>query len=247
MRSLIILPCLLFSVFLFAQNEHYNFSRLDIYNGLSHNQVNSILRDSDGFLWFGTTSGLDRYDGYSFRVFRNQPGDSTSLKNNSIRSLYELPDGKIWVVTGSVPCIYNSQTEKFNAVSQNYFSSLGLPFGAIINVVKGNNGRYWFLYDSLGLYLYSSAAKKSNLFRRNFKLSPSEKISSLTETKDGKLWLVYQNGSLEEYDVQTNKIIFSSSVLQKLTKENNNYGVIADNDGDLWLWYFARGVFLYHP
>ena len=169
MMRLIISTALLFlSLSLFAQSEHYNFSKLDIYNGLSHNQVNAILKDSDGFLWFGTMSGLNRYDGYSFKVFRHKHDDSSSLSNNQINALYELPDGKIWVATPSLPCVYNSHTEKFEAYP-NYLNSLGLPSHTVINVVKGNDGRYWFLYDSLGLYLYSSADKRAKLFHQNYK------------------------------------------------------------------------------
>src|ERR1035437_1981810 len=95
---------------IFAQNEHYNFSKLDTYTGLSNNQVNAVLKDQDGFLWFGTMSGLNRYDGYSCRVFRKNYNDSSSLLNNSIQSLYELPDGTIWLVTMGGTCIYNSHT-----------------------------------------------------------------------------------------------------------------------------------------
>ena len=93
MRLLILIVLVLLSLSFFAQSEQYKFSRLDIYDGLSHNQVNGILKDPDGFLWFGTMSGLNRYDGYSFKVFRNKHGDSSSLCNNHIHALYELPGG----------------------------------------------------------------------------------------------------------------------------------------------------------
>ena len=96
----------------FAQNEHYNFSKLDTYTGLSNNQVNAILKDQDGFLWFGTMSGLNRYDGYSCRIFRKNYNDSSSLLDNYIHSLYELPDGKMWVLTTGGTCIYNSAYRK---------------------------------------------------------------------------------------------------------------------------------------
>ena len=239
--------CLLLSVSLFAQSEHNNFSKLDIYNGLSHNQVNAILKDPDGFLWFGTMAGLNRYDGYSFKVFRRQPNDSTSLYNNSIYALYELPDGKIWITTGTLPCIYNSYTEKFDPAYPGYLNSLGLPNHTVTNIVKGNNGKYWFLYDSLGLYLYSSIDEKGRLFKQNFKSSASEKITAIAETKDEKLWMVYQDGLLQQYDLKSNKIIFSSTVLQKLNKGNISYSLLLDKDGDLWLWYFGMGVFIFHP
>lgn len=228
-----------------AQNN-YNFSKIDIENGLSHNQVNAIVKDADGFVWFGTMSGLNRYDGHSFKVFRRQPNDSASLYNNSVNSLYELPGGKIWVNTGSGACIYNSYTEKFDSSSR-YLNSLGLPSAPIINIEKGTAGRYWFLYDSLGLYLYSDTEKKTKLFKQNFKSHPLEKITSIGETKDGKLWLVYQDGLLEQYDLKSNKIISSTNVLRNLSKTTIAYNVFVDNDGDLWLWYFGNGVFLFRP
>lgn len=248
MMRLIIPAALLFLSFsLFAQSENYKFSRLDVYDGLSHNQVNAILKDPDGFMWFGTMSGLNRYDGYSFKIFRNKHGDSSSLYNNYIHSLYELPGGKIWITTATVPCIYDSHTEKFDADVTHYLNFLGLPSGSVINIVKGNEGRYWFLYDSLGLYLYSGLEKKGKEFRQNFKFYHNEKITSINETKDGKLWVVYQNGFLEQYDIQSNKVIFSSTALQNLLKGNNPYDLLADSDGDVWIWCFRYGVFLFHP
>lgn len=247
MRLLFLNFFLLLTFSLFAQSERYNFSRLDIYNGLSHNQINTILKDDDGFLWFGTMSGLDRYDGYSFKIFRSKHNDSTSLYDNYISALYQLPDGKMWVMTRDTPCIYNSYTEKFDYNYRGYLHSLGLPPGTMTNIVKGNNGRYWFLYDSLDLYLYSNAEKKAKPFRNNFRFNPSEKITSIQETKDGKLWLVYQNGFLQEYDINSNKIIFSSTAFQKLEKGNNPYSLLVDKDGDVWVWYIPYGVFLFHP
>ena len=247
MRFFFFTALLLFRLSLFAQTEHYSFSKLDIYNVLSHNQVNAILKDADGFVWFGTMSGLNRYDGYSCKIFRKSSNDSTSLSDNYINALYELPDGKMWVATRDTPCIYSSHTEKFDANYRKYLRSLGLPSGTISNVIKGNNGRYWFLYDSLDVYMYSSADKKAKLLRQNFKFSPSGKITYVKETSDGKLWVIYQTGFLQEYDLRSGKNIFSSNAFQKLNKGNNPYNLLVDNDGDIWIWCIPYGVFLFHP
>jgi ligand-binding sensor domain-containing protein len=171
MRCHISVALLLLSFAVFPQSERYNFCKLDILSGLSHNQVTAILKDKDGFLWFGTLSGLNRYDGYSFKIFNKKYNDSTSLNDNCILALYELPGGKMWVNTRGGPCIYNSQTEKFDADYYNYLHTLGLPSGAIISIVKGNNGRYWFLYDHFDLYLYSSISieKSAKPFRQHVK------------------------------------------------------------------------------
>ncbi len=246
MRFFVWVVFLLLSLPVFAQGERFNFSRLDIFSGLSNNQVNAILKDSDGFLWFGTMSGLDRYDGHFFRKFSKRYNDSLSLYDNYIVSLYELPDEKMWVKTREGPCIYNSQTEKFDADANSYLHTLGLPSGSINSIVKGNNGRHWFLYDSLDLYLYSSIEKTAKPFRQHFKFSPVEKISSVKETKDGKLWVVYQNGLLEEYDIKEGKVIFSSTAVQGLNKKKAVHNLFIDSDGDVWLWNYSYGVLLFH-
>lgn len=247
MRFCIWIILLLQSLATFAQSEYYNFSRLDIHTGLSHNQVNAVLKDPDGFLWFATMSGLNRYDRYSYRIFRKNHNDSSSLMDNNVLALYELPDRKMWVSTRGGPCIYNPDTEKFDADYYKYLYLLGLPSGTIEHIVKGNNGRYWFLYNDKGLFLYSAADKSAKPFRRQGSIDPSVKITSVREAKDGKLWLVYENGFLQEYDIALDKVIFSSTALQEQLKGNNPDNLFIDSDGDIWLWCYTCGVFLFHP
>src|SRR5665213_995222 len=247
MRFLICLGFLIHSLSIFGQSEYYHFSKLNTHNGLSHNQVNAILKDSQGFLWFGTMSGLDRYDGYSFKIDRRNPNDSSSLIDNYILSLFELPNEKMLVRTSNGYCIYNSDAEKFYTGYNKYLHSLGLPAGQIRNVVKGSDGRYWFLYENLDLYMHSCKDKKIKLFSHSPVFNPVAKITSLQETKDGKLWLVYQNGFLQEYDIKSDKIIVSSDALQKLNRGNILYDLSVDKDGDIWLWSYNVGVFVFHP
>ena len=70
-----------------GQNIQYQFSHLDITDGLSHNQVTAIFKDSRGFMWFGTMTGLNRYDGFNFKVYKHKLQDSTSLKDDFIQSI----------------------------------------------------------------------------------------------------------------------------------------------------------------
>lgn len=94
--------------------QQIKFKHLTVENGLSYNVVNCMLEDHFGFLWFGTEDGLDRFDGYSFRVFRNIPGDTNSISDNDIWSLFEDSSGNIWAGTqnGILNC-YNPESEKF--------------------------------------------------------------------------------------------------------------------------------------
>ncbi len=95
---------LLLSANLRAQQEAVSFTALTTRDGLSSNNVNAILKDRYGFLWFGTEDGLNRFDGSSFTVYRQKPGDAASLQANEILSLHEDNGGNLWVGTsgGSV-------------------------------------------------------------------------------------------------------------------------------------------------
>src|SRR5258705_1119947 len=86
----------------FSQTTKFQFNHIDITQGLSNNQVKAVLKDSKGFLWFATMSGLNRYDGYQFKIFRHNPRDSVSLSDNYILRIFEGPEKQIWVDTDNV-------------------------------------------------------------------------------------------------------------------------------------------------
>jgi diguanylate cyclase (GGDEF)-like protein len=77
------------------------FEQLSLEQGLSHSNVTCIFQDYRGFLWFGTSDGLNRYDGYTFKIYRNDPADTGSLSDNSILSLCGDDRGGLWVGTAS--------------------------------------------------------------------------------------------------------------------------------------------------
>ena len=90
-------PCILFTIILialsnllFAQDKPVKFDRLSTRDGLSQNRVFDITQDQNGFIWIGTEDGLNRYDGYNFKVFKNIPGDTTSLAKPDLPSAARL-------------------------------------------------------------------------------------------------------------------------------------------------------------
>ena len=97
-----------------TQTDQYKFSNIDVNQGLSHNQIKCIFRGSKGFMWFGTISGLNRYDGYTFKVFTNDPYNSNSLSSNTIIKIFEDRKSRIWIGTENAGLnIYNKKTGKF--------------------------------------------------------------------------------------------------------------------------------------
>lgn len=92
-RIFIIGLLFLYAFTLYSQsNIRYYFKTLDIQDGLSQNTVNAILQDKQGFMWFGTKDGLNRFDGLSFRIFKKE---NSALGNNFITALHEDKEGNI--------------------------------------------------------------------------------------------------------------------------------------------------------
>ncbi|MCW3093931.1 MAG: response regulator [Ferruginibacter sp.] len=103
---------LLGSCSLFAPSERYNFYKLDTYTGLSHNQVNTILKVLMAFCGLVPCLVLIVTTGIPLKYIGNNPNDSTSLFDNFIISLYELPNGKMWLVTRGKSGIYDSKNSQ---------------------------------------------------------------------------------------------------------------------------------------
>ncbi|MCK7529486.1 MAG: hypothetical protein MZV64_74000 [Ignavibacteriales bacterium] len=95
----IILLSLLMLSSSFSQTEEYIFRQLTDADGLSQSTIFAMIQDKDGYLWLGTIDGLNRYDGYEFRVYANDPSDAASISDNFISALYEDSDGFIWIGT----------------------------------------------------------------------------------------------------------------------------------------------------
>ena len=94
LRFIFLVTLIFFSIISQAQKPTIKFTTISTKDGLSQVSVTSVLQDSRGFMWFGTRDGLNRYDGYKFRVYKNIPGDANSISFNFITSLFEDAKGK---------------------------------------------------------------------------------------------------------------------------------------------------------
>ena len=95
-NKLFTLIAILFTLFSFSQ-ENYKFEHYFVENGLPHNIINHIIQDKKGFIWFATTNGLSKFNGYSFQNYKTQPTDKVLMKNNRIDWIEEDKLGRIWM------------------------------------------------------------------------------------------------------------------------------------------------------
>ncbi|WP_214227755.1 hybrid sensor histidine kinase/response regulator transcription factor [Pedobacter sp. B4-66] len=245
--------CLFASVSTFAQYNQYQFSHLDINNGLPHNDVNCFYKDDKGFLWLGTLSGLARFDGYSFKVYKNRTKNKSTISDSDVRSIVQGPDRKFFIETRAGMDLYDPVTELFDHNIQPQLSKYGVPGMTIRALKKGNSGRFWFISPSSGLYKYDTVSKKTTYVahkvRKESSLSASP-IIDLAEDKEGNAWLIHSDGKLEmlkkNSDVVAQRIDLSSKFSNK---ESDTYKIFIDKQGLIWIYDISTstGVYYFDP
>ncbi len=192
-RAFIIIPFLFVTVLISGQNNTLRKSFLTVDDGLSHNEVTSIVQDHDGFIWIGTRGGLNRYDGYVFKVFNQIPGDSNSLVNPSVEMLFVDSKGNLWIGTKSGGVSkYNPVTGIFTNIVNNYKKgSTLLPDNRVLSFNEDSTGRIWMGTWANGVIAYDQESNTSKQFL------PGSRINSIENTGDGKLWLGTPDGLYE--------------------------------------------------
>jgi len=196
-----------------GQNNRFQFSHLDINSGLSHNEITCILRDSKGFMWFGTISGLNRYDSYKFKIFKHAVSDTTTLDDDYIVSITEGPQHKLWIETRNGLNIYDPATEKFSHEIRSYLRSIAIPDARITAIKKDRSGNFWFLHATLGIFKYTPSTHKTIHLTHaaiDSNSISSNTVSDLAQDSKGHLWLTYRSGILERLNPVTYHINYRS-------------------------------------
>ncbi len=229
-----------------AQSSSYQFARYSTENGLSHNQVNCFLKDRK----VGTADGLNRFDGYSFKVFKHDPADTASIADHHIDDLFEDAYGYLWIRTHKGFSIYDPKTEKISNDARTAARRMGMPDAQFGKMLKTRNGEFWVNHHRLGLLKYIPSQKL--LLRINFKPittashAPISAIADFNEAPNGDLWIVYTNGYLVRLDGKTYKPIVENGLIRDQKRGDSvNHRVFVDTDGDPWVYVIkaVRGIF----
>ncbi len=168
---------LIISTFLKIQAQDYYFKNYQVEDGLSHNTITSSLQDHRGFLWFGTKDGLNRFDGYNFKVFRYRPEEDFGLGSNFIRTLHEFGNN-IWVGTDNGLYRYNEELEQFHLIK----SSANQP---ILDIENDDQGNLWFIAGGV-------------IYKLNPETSAIESFKTpyawwIIKDHSGKIWMTTQD------------------------------------------------------
>ena len=125
--------------------QDLKFDTISVEDGLSQSTIFCILQDRQGFLWFGTEDGLNKFDGYSFTIYKHDPEDHNSLDNNWIQVLHEDSDGIIWIGTINGLDRFNPENESFTHYKNDPFDSSSLSHNNVTSIVEDQEGNQFAL------------------------------------------------------------------------------------------------------
>lgn len=228
----------------FAQQSNVNFKHITVEEGLSQSTVKSVLKDSQGYMWFGTRDGLNRYDGYRITIYKNDSRDVTSISDNFINDIFEDTNGDLWLGTAK-------GLDKFDR-DGNYFKrySLGESDVDVKHIFQDKKGNMW-LATYAGMYLFNSSDGTFKTYKHQEENPNSlinDEINRLTEDAQGNLWIATEGG-LDRLDTQNNTFthFLHDPKNPKGIASNLVKSVYYDSKGNLWVGLRAGGIAFYNP
>lgn len=228
--------------------QNLKFGNLSLDQGLSQSVVLDILQDDLGFLWFATQDGLNRYDGYEFKVFKNDPRSANSISGNTINAIDMDPSGKIWIGTATtgLDC-YDPASGLFTHYTADPSNPHGLGDNSINAVDVGRDGRVWIGTALGGLYLLDPASGQFTGYRHDpgdpASLS-SDTILAVLEDLSGDIWVGTAVNGLNRLERDSGK--FTRYTNDPNDPESLGIGGVQalhqDRQGRLWVGTFDGGL-----
>ncbi len=216
------------------------FDRLAIADGLSQNSVRNIVEDRQGFMWFATEDGLNRYDGYTFKVFSHDPANPGSLSNNDISRLYLDTKGRLWIGTykGGLNR-FDAETERFVVFKHDESNPHSLSDNEVASIFQDSRGTLWVgtIYGGLNLLDESSGQFKHFSHDSDDPYSLSNNtIYAMSEDANGDLWFGTRGG-LNHFDIRQQRFSHYKHSPSNPHSLNDDivYALLRDSKDGLWL------------
>ncbi len=227
---------------IFSQRQEILFHRytMNLEMGFSSNGSNCLLQDKQGFIWIGTYTGLNRFDGYRAKVYRYEPGETGTISGNIIDCIFEDRNGMIWVGTRTSGLNkYSPYSEMFTTYIHDRDDPSTISSDRINVIYEDRQNNLWIGTDN-GLNLFNRSREKFSLLSQGY-------ITTIFEDSTDRIWVGINQGLyLFDYDKKS-FIPFEDyfSLPNRLAQFSVHVGVI-DHDGTFWVGT-DRGLIKFNP
>jgi signal transduction histidine kinase/ligand-binding sensor domain-containing protein len=217
------------------------FTRVSTADGLSQSRVSQFVQDDRGFIWFGTQYGLDRYDGYEFKVFVHEPGRMNSLAGAYIYSLYKDRSGMLWIGCNRTLDRFDPRTETFThyQIETDDLANLG---STVVHISQDRSGLLW-LATATGLHRLDPTTGTIVHYRHSAENSGGLSTNDVTwsgEDRNGDFWVGTADG-LDKFDRATSKVMLHIPM-----PDPARVAFFEDRFGQFWIYHnLGTGLALY--
>jgi len=233
------------SVTLEAQDIKFEYLTPD--EGLSQSSVMSIIQDRFGFMWFGTQSGLNKYDGYKFTKYYHNTKDSTSIGGDLINCFYEDSHGDLWIGTDGGLCLYDRNLDIFVTYTHIDKNPNSLSDPRVFCLFEDKKGQLWVGTTGGGLNLFNRNENKFKYWKHKEgdpgSLS-NDAIHAIVEDSEGNIWVGTENGGLDLLNMKTNTFThFTHNESDPGSIAHDNITSMAkDKFGSIWVGTLGGGL-----
>lgn len=232
---------------LYCQPVSFEFEYLTPNEGLSQASVIQIIKDDQGFMWFGTRNGLNRYDGYNFTKYHSNPADTSTLPGDIMLSLFLDSNSDLWIGTDNGFCIYNRDMDNFTNFRQRSSYPVELTYANISYIFEDSFHEYWLGTYGAGLVRFNKKAESYRIYSNiagNVKSISNNNIRGILENKDGDLWIATDGGGLNLFRRENET--FSHFIPEEGDPNSISnlsvFSVVKDNEGVIWLGTMGNGI-----
>ena len=247
-ESLKLLICclLLFFNYLFnvAAQPNLRFEHFSAQQGLSDNFISCALQDKEGFMWFGTSNGLNKYDGYNFTSYHPNPHDpKNSLQHNFVTDLHEDRKGRLWIETFNGG-LHHMDKRSGRITSYLVDSGQYSQWNLCVSICEDRSGIFW-IGSHLGLLKFDPETKLFTKYPFAGK-NNQHNVHFVVEDRDGVLWLGTKVG-IYQFDRKTEK--FTAFPIDPVESIDQPwiFGMIIDSDGICWFSRRGDGLYRFDP
>lgn len=233
--------------------RNLSFTHLTLEHGLSQAGINAIVQDHQGYIWFGTQEGLNRYDGQNVQVFEHDRKNPKSLANDWIWSLLVDRDGVLWVGTDAGGLNRFDPARKMFSHFQHKPGDVdSLSHDRVRVIYQDREGAYWIGTDGGGLNRFDAKTGKFVRYQHDpndSKSLPNDSVLTLLEDRSGNFWVGTNGGGLAKMDRRTGQFDsyrYDSKVMTSLSDDHVR-ALYEDRDGDLWIGTYEAGLNRLHP
>jgi signal transduction histidine kinase/ligand-binding sensor domain-containing protein len=230
---------------LFGQYKNIEFDHYTTNDGLSNGYVYCITQDRKGFIWIGTTNGLNRFDGLSFNKYYYDANDTTSISSNEVTAFIEDTTGNFWIMTNRMFSLFNRKKDNF---SRKLLKANNLIYNAlhITCCFIDSKGFLWMasrgaifkfkVYNNPDIHKRIIAAERYVLDEQDLEESNRTVVFNFVEDHEGKIWVASYSNQLHYFDYKTNKFIAQTIRIpdnQKLWSKQKY--LLQDHEGDFYI------------